>query len=88
MFPQTTEGLWTVIRKSRGMWSAWWKYNEYILEIIEFTCFVNFFRFDIKGIGKKKTLVKSVAVVVAIRNDVCGNTINEDCNDNTEDTCL
>ena len=29
----------TSISLSRGTWSAWWKYNEYILAILEFTCF-------------------------------------------------
>lgn len=70
------------------MLSALRKYNEYILEILDFTCFVDFSRFNIEGIGRKKTLVKSVTVVVAIRNDVYGNTKTEECNDIVEDTCL
>jgi len=70
------------------MWSALRKYKEYILEIIDFTCLVDFSRFNIEGIGRKKALVKSVTVVVAIRNDVCANTKIEDCNDVMEDTCL
>ncbi|MDO4939978.1 MAG: hypothetical protein Q4E54_08495, partial [Lachnospiraceae bacterium] len=59
------------------MWSAWWKYKESIIEIIDFTCFCDFQKFDACGIGRKKALVKEVKVVVAIRNDVRGNTIKE-----------
>ena len=56
------------------MWSAWWKYKESIIEI--------------RGIGRKKALVKEIKVVVAIRNGVCGNTTNEvDINDTVEGTC-
>ena len=68
--------------------SAWWKYKESIIEIIDFTCFCDFQKFDIRGIGRKKALVKEIKVVVAIRNGACGNTTNEvDINDTVEGTC-
>lgn len=58
------------------------------ISICRFMIPVFFQKFDIRGIGRKKALVKEIKVVVAIRNDVCGNTTNEvDINDTVEGTC-
>lgn len=69
--------------------SALLKYKESIVEILYFTCFCDFCSFDVKGIFRKKALVKKITVVIAIRNDDKGNTKNvEKPDDNNQESMV